>query len=129
MPIVGLKISPNGRCETVKLSTLKDYQDAVEGRIESVPIWDPSDEKRLWAYVNEEGLMLRLHRNFVAEYVLRQLNVFHKDDNLSCLFGNVLLLGPLTKNGKHKSLSADIISAIRSLTYADLNFGDTDNNK
>lgn len=113
MSVLGVVVTPDGLCKRVWLRRTKDYQDSVEGHIELVPM--PDTEPDVTAYVNEEGRLLGLHRNYMGEYLLRGLGYPVTEGHQCSLYGNVLVVGPLKPDGNHSSLDERIIMYMKNL--------------
>lgn len=105
----GVVLYTNGTYEEKDFNGLKDMQDAVNGLIEIVHMYDYYGEEVLSGYVNEEGIMLELPLNTVASALSFMFG------NNPMMLGNMIVLGKDDGEGNDTDIPQDILAFIKKV--------------
>lgn len=105
----GVVLYPNGTYEEKDFNGLKDMQDAVNGLIEIVHMYDYYGDEVLTGYVNEEGILLGLPLNTVASALSFMFG------NNPMMLGNMIVLGKDDGEGNDTDIPQDISAFIKKV--------------
>ena len=105
----GVVLYPNGTYEEKDFNGLKDMQDAVNGLIEIVHMYDYYGDEVLTGYVNEEGILLGLPLNTVASALSFMFG------NNPMMLGNMIVLGKDDGEGNDTDIPQDITAFIKKV--------------
>jgi len=104
MPTKYVKITPDEEITVVEVNDFRDIQKHVDGFFTSVPvIEDAVIPKNSTVFVNDEGLLLGLDQNILAERITGYRGP---------LVGNVLIAGPVDEYGETLSITRENVDAI-----------------
>jgi hypothetical protein len=105
----GVVLYPDGTYEEKDFNGLKDMQDAVNGLIEIVHMYDYYGDEVLTGYVNEEGILLGLPLNTVASALSFMFG------NNPMMLGNMIVLGKDDGEGNDTDIPQDITAFIKKV--------------
>ena len=106
----GVILRTNGKIEPVEIDSLEDMQSAVGGMIDVLHLAGGEQKHGMSVYINDEGRLLEQPLNMTVCLWLLRRDAY---DGLSMpIHGDVLIMGPTSKEGESTSLSADIIDMI-----------------
>lgn len=101
-------IPTDGDLTTIKVEGYRDVQSAVGGMIELIEL-----NKRMIAYINEEGKINELPRNIRATHLCRENKAIFDWD---FIVGPMIVLGPVQPDGDDSSLDDALIRDLQQ-TY------------
>ena len=105
----GMVLYTDGTYREQEFNGLKDMQDAVNGLIEIVHMYDYYGDEVLTGYVNEEGIMLELPLNTVASALSFMFG------NNPMMLGNMIVLGKDDGEGNDTDIPQDISAFIKKV--------------
>jgi len=103
----GAVLYPDGTYEEKEFKQLSDMQDAVDGLIEPISMYDFFGEGVCQGYVNEEGLLKQLAPNSIASALSFMFG------NAPKIVGNMIVLGLTDKHGNDTDIPKDILEFIK----------------
>ena len=112
-PVKGMVIKPNGAHLEKLFKQLTDYQDAIDGYIEAVRLYDYNGVEVACAYVDEEGLLKQLPLNPLGSAISFLFG------NTPYLAGNMIVVGACDSEGYDTDIPEYIATLIKNISAKD----------
>lgn len=109
-PVQGVVIRPDGTHIDKVFKQLTDYQDAINGYIEAVRLYDYNGMEVACAYVDEEGLLKKLPLNPLGSAISFLFG------NTPYLAGNMIVVGACDKDGNDTDIPEYISTLVRNIS-------------
>jgi hypothetical protein len=109
-PVQGVVIKPDGSHTDKVFKQLTDYQDAVNGYIEAVRLYDYNGLEVACAYVDEEGLLKQLPLNPMGG----ALSFLFGNNPYLC--GNMIIVGKCDDDGYDTDIPEYISTLIKNIS-------------
>jgi hypothetical protein len=109
-PVVGVIINPDGTHDERLFKQPSDYQQAIDGWITAVRLYDYNGEEIACAYVDDEGLLKNLPLNPMASALSFLFG------NTPHLVGNAVVVGKSDAEGYDTDLPEFILTLVRNIS-------------
>lgn len=109
-PVQGIVIKPDGSHTEKVFKQLTDYQDAIDGYIEAVRLYDYNGLEVACAYVDDEGLLKHLPLNPLGSAISFLFG------NTPYLTGNVVIVGKSNDEGNDTDIPEYLSTLIKNIS-------------